>query len=106
MFVVGLCGCRFLGAVAFLQGLSLACLVRLLLFVKQYFSEGLLVCLFCVAAVFFGCCAVGSFQGLSLACLVCLLLFVKCFVSIGFLSGCRFVSQLGFSSGFVDLRRT
>ena len=24
---------------------------------------------------------------------------MKCFVSIGFLCGCRFVSQLGFSSG-------
>ena len=69
------------------QGLSLACLVRLLQFACSVWLPFFLVV---VQLVLFG---------LSLACLVCLLLFVKCFVSIGFLCGCRFVSQLGFSSG-------
>ena len=40
--------------VDFFQGLSLACLVGLLLFLKWDFSMGLLVCLLSLAAIFFG----------------------------------------------------
>ena len=46
--------------VVFFQGLSLACLVGLLLFLKWDFLIGLLVCLLCVAASFF--CAVVFFR--------------------------------------------
>ena len=47
--------------VDFVQGLSLACLVVLLLFLKWVFSIGLLVCLLCVAASLF--CAGGFCSG-------------------------------------------
>ena len=69
--------------VEFFQGLSLACLVGLLLFLKWDFSMGLLVCLLSLAAIFFG--EGGFFQGLSLACLVGLLLFLKLDLSVGLL---------------------
>ena len=58
-FVVGLRICllclnaTFLVQLDFVQGLSLACLVGLLLVVKWDFSRGLLVCLLRVAAAFF-----------------------------------------------------
>ena len=58
-FVVGLRICllclnaTFLVQLDFVQGLSLACLVGLLLFVKWDFSRELLVCLLRVAAAFF-----------------------------------------------------
>ena len=43
----------FFGEGGFFQGLSLACLVGLLLFLKLDFSVGLLVCLLSLAAMFF-----------------------------------------------------
>ena len=61
-------------AVGFFEGLSLACLVGLLLFIEwDFFSRAfhLLV----VSAMFFG--EGGLFPGLSLACLVGLLFFLK-----------------------------
>ena len=63
------CSCFF--AVGFFQGLSLACLVGLLLFMEwDFFSRASHV--FVVSScLFFGEC--GFFQGLSLACLVGLL---------------------------------
>ena len=59
VFVVGLRICllcltaTFLVQLDFVQGLSLACLVGLLLFVKWDFARELLVCLLRVAAAFF-----------------------------------------------------
>ena len=43
----------FFGEGGCFQGLSLACLVGLLLFLKLDFSVGLLVCLLSLAAMFF-----------------------------------------------------
>ena len=61
--------------VDFVQGLSLACLVGLLLFLKWDFFHGASSLLVVSSCHVF--CEGGFFQGLSLACLVGLLLFLK-----------------------------
>ena len=73
-----------------MQGLSLACLVGLLLFLKWDFCMGLLACLLCVAASFFV--QVDFVQGLLLACLVGLLVVCGCqcfFGAVGFCRACH-----------------
>ena len=90
----------------FVQGLSLACLVGLLLFVKLDFLVELPICLLSLAAMCF--CAGGVFQGLSLACLVGLLLFVKWDVfsrasHLQVVSGCHFLCRWIFSGPVTGL---
>ena len=95
-----LCGdAAFLCAAGFFQGLSLACLVGLLLFVKWGFVRWASSLLFCVAAVFFFA-QLDFVQGLSLPRLVGLLFFVKLFFLVGLLICLFFVDLLGRPAAF------